>query len=166
MANYGAYLPEDARLRPRAESDLAFLSQLYASTREEELRPVQWSEAQKLAFLQDQFAKQHAHYLLHYPRAQWHVIEAGGRPIGRFYLEETGSEIRLMDVALLPAWRGRGIGGALMRALLEHADAQGLLVTLHVEPFNPAMRLYTRLGFRPVETRGVYVFMQRAGAGA
>jgi len=31
---------------------------------------------------------------------------------------------------------------------------------LHVEPFNPARRLYERQGFRTVETRGIYLYMQ------
>jgi len=153
LAGYG--------LRERMQEDLAFLAQLYASTREDELRVVNWSDAQKAAFLQDQFDKQHLHYLVHYPRAQWLVIERERVPVGRIYLEQTASEIRLMDLALLPAVRGQGVGTALMHALIAHADEAGLTVSLHVEPFNPAMRLYRRLGFAEVETRGYYLFMER-----
>lgn len=152
------------RLRERSQSDLGFLSQLYASTREEELRRVNWTDAQKASFLQDQFDKQHAHYLEHYPQAQWLVIERERVPVGRIYVEQTSREIRLMDVALLPAARGQGLGSSLMRALLAHGDKTGVPVTLHVEPFNPAMRLYQRLGFVSVETRGYYQFMTRAVA--
>ncbi len=148
-------------LRERTQEDLAFLSQLYASTREDELRVVNWSDAQKAVFLQDQFDKQHLHYLAHYPRAQWLVIERDGAPVGRIYLEQTASEIRLMDLALLSAFRGQGVGTALMHALIAHADERGLTVSLHVEPFNQAMRLYRRLGFAEVETRGYYMFMER-----
>ena len=89
------------------------------------------------------------------------MIEADGEPIGRIYIEQTASEIRLMDVALLPGWRGRGIGSALLRALIEQAEAASLPVGLHVEPYNPVLRLYQRFGFTTVETRGVYLFMQR-----
>jgi len=149
-------------LRDRTDADIAFLSGLYASTREEELRQVDWSDEQKHAFLHDQFTRQHAHYLQHYPRAEWLILEREAAPVGRLYVETTGVEIRLMDVALLPAFRGGGIGTALMHALLAHADALGLPVTLHVEPFNPALRLYTRLGFVALEERGLYLFMRRA----
>lgn len=149
------------RLRERTQEDLAFLSQLYASTREEELRVVNWTDAQKAAFLQDQFDKQHSHYLAHYPLAQWLVIEREGVPIGRIYLEQTSIEIRLMDLALLPSVRGQGVGTALMHALLAHADQARLAVSLHVEPYNRAMRLYRRLGFCEVETRGYYLLMER-----
>ena len=156
-----AALPAGYGIRPRSHDDLAFLSRLYASTREKELRVVDWSDAQKAAFLQDQFDKQHSHYLAHYPQAQWLVIEREGAAIGRIYLEQTSVEIRLMDVALLPAVRGKGVGTALMNALLAHADQVGLPVSLHVEPFNPEMRLYQRLGFVEIETRGYYLLMER-----
>ena len=52
-----------------------------------------------------------------------------------------------MDIALLPEYRGRGIGTALLEELLVEADATGRRVTIHVERFNPARRLYERLGF-------------------
>jgi GNAT superfamily N-acetyltransferase len=162
MSDYAArFLAPGLALRPRTDADLAFLAELYAATREEELRPVEWSSEQKLAFLRDQFEKQHAHYLLHYPTAEWFVIEHEGIPIGRFYVARTEGEIRLMDVSLLAEWRGRGTGTALMRALTERADSLGLMLGLHVEPYNPALRLYQRFGFTTVETRGVYLFMQR-----
>lgn len=148
-------------LRERSEQDLLFLSDLYASTREEELRQVDWPEQQKRAFLHDQFTRQHEHYLKHYPRANWLLIEREGRPIGRLYEETTSAELRLMDISLLPAFRNQGIGSALMRTLMAHADGINLPVSLHVESFNPALRMYERFGFATVETRGIYYFMRR-----
>ncbi|WP_395688254.1 GNAT family N-acetyltransferase [Caenimonas koreensis] len=134
---------------------------MYASTREDELRIVPWPPEVKQAFLQDQFNKQHTHYLSGYPNALWLVLEHASEPAGRIYVEQTGSEIRLMEISLLPACRNAGVGTSLMNALLAHADLQGLPVTLHVEPYNPAKRLYQRCGFLDVETRGYYVLMQR-----
>lgn len=157
-------LPAAYRLRQRSEADMPFLCQLYAQTREDELAPVPWTAQQKQAFLADQFAKQHHHYLQHYPRAQWRVLTCQGAPMGRLYLEQTERELRIMDVSLMPDHRNQGLGTALMRALLGHADDQQLILSLHVEPFNPALRLYQRLGFVHVETRGVYLFMQRPPA--
>lgn len=158
-------LAQGVALRPRTDADLAFLAGLYASVREDELRQVDWPAARKEAFLHDQFSKQHAHYLEHYPQAVWLVIECEGVAVGRLYAEQTGAEIRLMEVSLLPQYRNRGIGSALLQALLEHADQAGLPVSLHVEPFNPAYRLYERAGFATLETRGVYCFMQRPAGG-
>jgi predicted GNAT family acetyltransferase len=65
-------------------------------------------------------------------------------------------EIRLMELALLPAWRGHGIGGALVQTLVQEATEASLPVTLHVEPSNPARRLYLRAGFRHAEELGFY----------
>ena len=52
-----------------------------------------------------------------------------------------------------------------MDALLAYADRLGRPVSLHVEPFNPARRLYERLGFRVIETRGLYELMVRESRG-
>lgn len=158
---FKAVLPDDCCLRPRTRADIEFLADLYAQTREEELRSVPWSAAQKQAFLRDQFEKQHAHYLAHYPGAEWWVVVMGGEPVGRLYLEQTAGELRLMDIALTSARRGCGLGSRLVDAVLGRADAAGTPVRLHVEPFNPALRLYERRGFRHLETRGVYWFMER-----
>jgi GNAT superfamily N-acetyltransferase len=148
-------------LRPEADADMAFQDAVYASTRTGEIAPLPWTPAQKQAFLADQSALQRRHYRTHYPAAQFLVVEHCGAPIGRLYLERTARELRLMDIALLPACRGRGIGSALVFTLLDYADSIGLPVSLHVEPFNRIRPLYERLGFVRLEERGIYWFMVR-----
>lgn len=148
-------------LRPATEADLPFLAALYADTRSGELAAVPWSDADRTAFLQTQFEAQHRHYHEHYPGAEFDIIERAGRPIGRLYLHRTPAEHRLMDIALIAAERNQGIGGALMQDLLAKADRLGLPVRLHVERSNPAYGFYRRLGFRDLEDRGVYIFMER-----
>jgi ribosomal protein S18 acetylase RimI-like enzyme len=143
-------------LRKEGSEDEPFLIALYASTRETELARTLWTDAEKAAFLRSQFALQQAHYRTHYRDADFCIIEAEGRPIGRFYVHRGAQEIRLMELALLPAWRGQGIGGALVQTLLLEATAASLPVTLHVEPSNPARRLYLRTGFRRAEELGFY----------
>ncbi|MBK7470654.1 MAG: GNAT family N-acetyltransferase [Betaproteobacteria bacterium] len=71
-------------------------------------------------------------------------------------------EVRLMDITLLPAQRNQGTGMQVVNALLHYADALRRPVSLHVEPFNPAKRMYARMGFVVSETRGLYEFMIRA----
>ncbi len=154
-------LPAGYGLRQRSQADEPFLCRLYAQTREDELSQVPWTDQQKQAFLADQFNKQHHHYLRHYPQAQWWVLIYKETPVGRLYLEQTHRELRVMDVSLMRSHRNQGLGTSLMRALLVHADKHQLTLSLHVEPFNPALRLYQRLGFVSAETRGVYLFMQR-----
>lgn len=136
--------------------DLPFLAELYASTRREELAPLPWSEAEKAVFLQMQFQAQHAHYMQHYPDADWLIVERDGTAIGRLYLETWPSEIRIIDIALTPEVRGDGLGRAMLEDVQALAADQGLAVGIHVEHNNPAMSLYRRLGFTEREDKGVY----------
>jgi ribosomal protein S18 acetylase RimI-like enzyme len=92
------------------------------------------------------------------------VILVDGEPAGRLYVHRGDRETRIVDIALLPEQRGIGIGTTLLRDLLAEADAAGKSVTMHVEQFNPALRLYERLGFSIAEDRGVYLFLERPPA--
>lgn len=147
-------------LRDATDADRPFLYAVYAATRQEELAAVDWDEGQKAAFLSMQFAAQDRHYQEVYPRAAYQVILSGGRPVGRWYVDRSAAEIRIIDIAVLPEDRGAGAGTALVRELLAEAAAAGLPVTIHVERFNRALGWYERLGFRQVEDRGVYLFME------
>jgi ribosomal protein S18 acetylase RimI-like enzyme len=154
-------LPVGVALREETPTDRTLLAELYASTREEELRPVPWDDAQKKAFLREQFELQWDHYRRHYPSAEWLLIMHRGLAIGRLYVDTGRSEVRLMDIALQAESRNHGIGTAIVSSLVRYADPLRLPVTLHVEPFNPALRIYQRLGFATLETRGIYLFMER-----
>ena len=148
------------RLRPTTATDDPFLCALYASTRTEELAPVPWTEEQKRAFLEMQFRAQSAHYAKHYAGAEFLIIEDDGQPVGRLYLHRQPHDIRIVDISVLPEHRGRGIGSTLLRGILEEGAAAHTPVSIHVEHFNPAMRLYERLGFRHIDTQGVYHLME------
>jgi ribosomal protein S18 acetylase RimI-like enzyme len=142
------------------DADLPVLARIYASTRAEELAPVPWSDADKAAFLDMQFRAQHAHYQQHYPEADWLMTMRGEENIGRLYLGRLPSQHRIIDIAFLPEYRGRGLGEALLRDLLDEAAAAGKPVSIHVEKLNPAMRLYRRLGFVTEEDKGIYDLMR------
>lgn len=154
-------MPGDLTFRPIQPEDAAFLREVYASTRAEELALVNWSDAEKQAFLQMQFDAQHRHYQQHFPAADFRIILRESRPIGRLYLARLTDEFRIIDLALLPAHRGAGIGTALLQDILREAAAAGKPVRLHVERFNPALRLYQRLGFTMVEEGQIYLLMER-----
>ena len=119
-----------------------------------------WSDEQRQSFLGQQFDAQDRFYREQYPGARFAVIEHEGRPVGRLYVDHWASEIRLMDIALLPEGRGRGWGSALLGAVQREAAAAGKVLTIHVERFNPALRLYDRLGFRLKEDKGVYLLLE------
>jgi ribosomal protein S18 acetylase RimI-like enzyme len=153
-------LPEGVRLRPIREEDNVFLYRLYASTRASEMALLDWSDEQKSEFLTMQFRAQSDFYTQQFKQASFDVIEREGNAIGRLYVDRRPDEIRIIDIALMPECRGKGIGGGIMQALLDEAAEENKSVTIHVEHNNPAMHLYQRLGFRHVSDEGVYYLME------
>jgi ribosomal protein S18 acetylase RimI-like enzyme len=148
------------RLRPETENDIPFLTRLFASTREDELAVVPWSEAQKQAFLASQFDAQRRHYRAYITACAFDVLEQHGTPAGRLYLNEGPTRLRVVDISLLPERRGRGLGTAILQALQETAGARGKGVGICVEKFNPALRLYRRLGFTETTDHDAYLEME------
>lgn len=146
--------------RPERAADEGFLRRLYASTRAAEMARVPWPEAAKAQFLNRQFDLQRHHYRTQYPNAQFLVVTMNRRPAGRWYLDRGADGFSLIDVCLLPEYRGQGIGRHLLEALLTEAGAHGKPVRLHVESGNPARRLYLRLGFVFKVELGFYWLME------
>jgi ribosomal protein S18 acetylase RimI-like enzyme len=152
-------VPELVSLRPATPADRDFLRTVYASTRADELALVDWDDAAKAAFVEHQFSAQDQHYRTHYADGMFDVVQVGGELAGRLYVHMGEHDVRIVDITLLPQFRGKGIGGALIGALLERAAASGRVVSIHVEHGNPARRLYERLGFEPVEDTGLHQLM-------
>lgn len=144
--------------------DEALLLAIYGSTRKEELSRVpHWTEAQKEAFIAQQFHAQDDYYKKVYPNADYDIILQSKEPAGRLYVERRLVEgtIRIIDIALLPQFRSQGIGESLLLDLQEEARQAGKTLSIHVEQFNRALNLYKRLGFDIIhETHGVYLFME------
>jgi len=100
-------LPAVIGFRPITDSDLPFLSRLYASTRAEEVAQVMdWTAEQKQQFLQMQFDAQHKFYQEQFKQAEFLLIEQDQQPIGRIYIDRREDETRLIDIALMPETRG------------------------------------------------------------
>lgn len=152
------------RLRPIQDEDLMVLSQIYGSTREKELaQVVAWNDQQKKAFIQQQFMAQHTYYQKNYVGAAFYIIEQNNHTIGRLYIQKDfqDSEIRIIDIALLPQWQNKGIGKCILEDILAEASNLNKAVSIHVETFNPAMNLYKQLGFEKIsETNGVYHLLE------
>lgn len=152
-------------LRPAVEADRPLLFEVYAASRAGELAQVAWPDEQKAAFLEHQFSAQDADYRERRPEAEFLVIEWDGEPVGRLYRTmldgPNGRELRVMDIALLPPWQGKGIGSSLLDDIIAEANAAGVPVTLHVERWNRAVKLYERLGFVEVGSSDVHLLLER-----
>jgi len=150
----------EVALRPVRAGDEPFLLRVYAATRAEELAPVPWSDEQKAAFVAMQFQAQSAHYAEHYDGMSADVVLVDGEPAGRLLVARWTQEIRIVDIALLPAFRGRGAGTELLAELMDEATEMGKRLSIHVERENRALALYERLGFEPVGGTGVHLRME------
>ena len=159
-------MPASITLRSVQDTDAAFLLAVYASTRAAELSLVNWSTEQKQDFVEMQFNAQKAHYARYYPAAEYSIILRDGAPIGRLIVDRSGPKLLLMDIVLLPEHCNQGIGTGIIHDLMAEADQAGKPVRLHVESFNPARRLYQRLGFYPVGESGIYYEMEWKADGA
>jgi GNAT superfamily N-acetyltransferase len=147
-------------LRSAVPADEPFLYRVYEIARAEQLRLVDWDDDQKTALLRMQFVVQHASYRQGFPGSGYEVILNGGQPVGRLFLHRGADEIRVVDIGLLPEHRNRGIGGALLKAVLDEAAEAGKPVRLHVESFSRAVSLYERLDFASIRTDGVHIEME------
>ncbi len=154
--------PSLISLRPAEADDEAFLFQLYRDTRAEEMAAWGWNDAQQQAFLSMQFRARNLSYSA-YPNTQHSIILNADQPIGRMLISRKDDEIRLVDIALLAEARGQGIGAKLIAGLFEFAAEENKPMRLHVEKFNPAFRLYQRLGFQIIEDTGAQFLMEWRG---
>jgi RimJ/RimL family protein N-acetyltransferase len=146
--------------RPVGPDDEAFLIKVYGSTRSDELAAVPWTEAQQEAFLKMQLAAQQQHYQGRYPDADHRIILSDDRPVGRLYVARLDEEIRIVDIALLPNARGRGLGSSIIKDLMAQAASEGKPLRIYVESFNPSLRLFERLGFSKIGEQDFYLLMQ------
>ena len=141
--------------------DTALLQGLFAESRPDlDLLPAPTRDA----LLEMQFRAQAAQYAAAYPHARREIVVADGVDTGRVIVDDTGDAVHIVDVTVACAHRGRGIGTAVVRAVIAEADATARPVRLSVWCANQgARRLYARLGFTPlagVDESG-YLHLQR-----
>jgi ribosomal protein S18 acetylase RimI-like enzyme len=147
-------------LRPERDEDHDFRYRLFCDSRPPEfallLAPPAFDQVMRF-----QFKAQTVSYRAEFPHARFDIIELGGRPIGRIVVDRPGTMVHIVDQAIVPELRNRGIGSAIMRALMDEARTARLPVRLKVASSNdPSLRLYKRLGFAPIETVPLYIEME------
>lgn len=93
------------------------------------------------------------------------AIAVAGEDVGYLCLEREHGAVTIVDVAVVPGARGRGIGAAALGRVLADADRDGLETRLTVAADSPAVRLYRRLGFAEWDRDELNVRMARPPAG-
>jgi ribosomal protein S18 acetylase RimI-like enzyme len=151
-------------LRAASSADEPFLYELFADRRALELARVGWPEAAMRGFLDLQFRAQQQGYGGAFPHADHWVVVEGSAPVGRLLLERGADWHVVVDLVLLTRCRSRGIGTALMEAVLDDAADAGVPVRLTAAVSEPRLvAWYERLGFRVVERGDLAVVMVGGG---
>ena len=146
--------------RPITPEDDPFLYEVYASTRRADLAAEQHSPEQTESFLRLQFSAQQNYFQQQWSDAEFLLVLKDDQPIGRLYIDRRKSEIRVLDIALLPQHRGQGAGSEILGNIQAEARDARLPIRIQVERNNPAIHLFNRLGFRKLEDAGVYYLME------
>ena len=141
--------------RQATPDDADFLRQLFFVVRAPEFEAGGLFGSQLEMLLAQQYQAMRTYYDQEYAAAEYVILESGGQPIGYEATIDIGT-FHLLDIALMPEYRGQGIGTARMKNLQDRAIAMSKPLTLTVEVFNPALRLYERLGFVVTESAQIY----------
>ena len=153
------------KMRPVDPDDEPFLRELRVQVDAERLGLLKWSQddlqlARQIVDLQ--FRAHSAHYQT--VKNNWDtkdcVIEFNGRPVGRFIVTQDSKVVHLADIAVHSAFRGMGIGQAVIQATQAECEQSKRTLRLHVDPMNPALQLYVSLGFKLLENKGTVYLME------
>jgi ribosomal protein S18 acetylase RimI-like enzyme len=153
-------MQNDLTLRPVTSDDEDFLIGVYAGTRAEEVAGLPWDANQRDSFMRMQFAAQQQDYQRRFPDSDHRLLLLDGRRAGRVYLARSENEIRILDIALVPEHRNKGIGTRIIKDLLTESSQSRKPVRVYVEQFNPALGLFERLGFSRAEDIGTHFLLE------
>jgi len=146
--------------RPVTDADKDFLLELYQSSRGDDLRELGWDEDRISEFLSLQHEAQQVFYQTDYQQALDEIVLIEGRTAGRLIVERREHEIRCLEIALLPAHRGAGVGTLLIQRLQEEARPDNKPLRLQIIRFNRAVTLLERLGFVRTSETGTHFQME------
>ncbi|WP_442581708.1 GNAT family N-acetyltransferase [Mesorhizobium sp. ASY16-5R] len=152
------------RLRPEGPRDQDFRFELFRNSRPPEWQMTGFEPSLLQQIMRQQFHAQTVSYRAQFPKARFDIIELDRIPIGRIVVDRPGACIHIVDQAIVPELRGRGIGTSIMTNLMNEAVRGEMPVRLKVSSDNdPSMRLYLRLGFEVTETNPMYLEMEWFG---
>src|SRR5580693_5097548 len=147
-------------LRPSRADDQEFLHRLFCSVHSEKLNLALLSVEERNRLIGLMYQGFAGHYSTIGPAADDRIVLLNNESIGRMILLQTREEIRLADLAILPQYRRRGIGSALIGQLQTESTMSKRPVRLQVAQFDHALRLYQRLGFYKTDAIGTYLHLE------
>jgi ribosomal protein S18 acetylase RimI-like enzyme len=147
--------------RAETASDQTLLLDLFTAARAAQFAPLNLPAPMLEMLMRQQFHAQTASYAAQFPAARREIIAVDGAPVGRLLTDRDAGQVHLVDIALAPAWRSRGLGAILIGELMDEARGAGLPLNLQVACDNfRAATLYARLGFTTIASDGAYQSMR------
>lgn len=154
-------MEEDIVLRPERPDDADLLAALFRASAFRDLAAMPVDASMKEALLRMQFTSQTATYRAQYPAARFDIIERRGAPIGRIVIDPGGQTGCIVDYALAPEVRAKGLGTAVLTAVLERFAAMRRPVRSKVLASNEAsLRMCHRVGFKQIGNIPPYMQME------
>ena len=146
-----AHLPPSVTLRPAQAGDEPVLYAIHRAAMREVV-------TQAYGAWDEEFQRRYLHE--HMGDRPIEIVCEEGRPVGLLSVIEREDELVLASIELAPEAQNRGIGGVLVRSVLERGRAAGKPVALRDLKANRAVALYTRLGFRVVADDAGYCYLR------
>jgi len=144
------------------DADAEFIEQVYFGTRREEFAALGWAPEQLEMFLRMQLNFQQQSFRMQFPEADSSIIVFENERVGRLIVERTAKETRIIDIAVLPECRSRGIGTEILRKFIEDAKNEDKKIALNVLKTNVrAFNLYQKLGFVVTGDDEMYYSMEQ-----
>lgn len=154
-----SHLPHGLSIRPSRTSDKGFIENLYRATRED-LRMLEGDAAFIESLIEQQMRAQQQGYGEQHPDAMYFIVELHAEPIGRLTVAMGPNEVRIVDLAFLPAAQGKGYGKGVIQALQMTAEKIPAPLSLLVLRTNTAaLQLYLNLGFRAEQQNDTHLLM-------
>lgn len=142
--------------RPATEQDDAFLFRLFQAVRLPEFAQLPLPSAQLDSLMRMQYNGQKHSYAASYPEGD-RIVLVDGHPAGRLWVYQSATGHHLVDIALLPEFRNRGVGAELLERVIGDARGAGARLRCSVALTNAgSLRFHQRMGFQIVAQDGVY----------
>jgi len=151
---------ETVSLRKAGPEDEPLLYDLFAEDRAAQFAACGMGEAQFKPLIEMQYRGRKMTYAAQYPAAEDSILlDEDGQPVGRLLLDRRPDRWRIVDIAVLVNHRGRGLGTQVLKECQRQCETAEVRMELQVALWNPARRLYERLGFRAIREDAVAVEM-------
>jgi len=147
-------------LRPARADDEDFLYHLFYSVQAEKLSLSSLTQDEKEKLIRLVYTAFSCHYRALADSSDDRIVVLNEEAVGRMILLRSRDEIRLADITILPRCRNKGIGSALVGQLQVESAMSKRPVRLQVAKFDRAVRLYQRLGFYKIESKGPYLHLE------